>query len=74
MVTITVIIPKNKMNNGWNVLMNNILHSTIDQKALITTVGGDHYLIETSEKEAYIEYLTETSHENLKNVWGKLPI
>ena len=74
-IRITVIVPRDKMTSGWNIILRTILNSKRDQKSLITTVGGDHFLIETTDHEAYIEYLSNKTHKRMSEIWAKgLPV
>jgi len=74
-IRITIIVPRDKMTCGWNVILRTIINSRRDQKSLVTTVGGDHFLIETNNHEAYIEYLPKDTHERMSEIWAKgLPV
>ena len=70
-IKITVIVPRDKMNSGWNVILRTIIHSREEKKSLVTTVGGDNFLIETTSNEAYIEYLPKKTFERMSELWAK---
>ena len=70
-VKITIIVPEDKMSTGWSVILRTIVNSNRDQKSLVTTVGGDHFLIESTSHEKYIEYLPKQTFERMKELWAK---